>query len=111
MTYHAGIRDTKLEGDLASISCSAGDHSTLKKQSAHIEELDKKKENSDIFIAKLRLVVDVERKKQVTKLTNEVAEMRSAKEKVIEDFKSSKETEVLSETMIGGADECGTSLT
>lgn len=29
------------------------------------------------------------------KLTNEVAEMRSANEKVIEDFKSSKEIEVL----------------
>lgn len=31
----------------------------------------------------------------MTKLTNEVAEMRSANEKVIEDFKSSKEIEVL----------------
>ncbi|CAL2276630.1 unnamed protein product [Prunus armeniaca] len=89
MTCHAGIRDTKLEGyeekftykkidvalqatlevklalcgDLASISCSAGDHGTLKKQSTHIQELEKKKENSDLLITKLRSVVDVERKK------------------------------------------------
>lgn len=50
-------------GYLASISCSAGDHDTLKKQSGYIHELEKKKENSDLLITKLRSVVDVERKK------------------------------------------------
>ncbi|VVA33493.1 PREDICTED: LOC109949536 isoform X1 [Prunus dulcis] len=81
MTCHAGIRDTNLEG--------------------YEEKFTHKK----IYVA-LQATLE-----QVTKLTNKVAEMRSANEKVIEDFKSSKEIGVLSETMTGGADEGGTSLT
>ncbi|KAH0987924.1 hypothetical protein GBA52_015101 [Prunus armeniaca] len=82
---------------------------------ATLEELEKKNDESDLLIAKRRLVVDLEKEKvgdakfelnciankhakdveviqeQVTKLIDKVAQLRSTNEKVIEEFKYSEE--------------------
>ncbi|KAI5324624.1 hypothetical protein L3X38_033697 [Prunus dulcis] len=96
----------------------------IQKQSYEIKELRKKNEDSDLLTAKLRLVVDLEMKKvsdakselksmakkhakdlgviqeQVAKLIGEVAELRSTKDKVITEFKSSAEFEGLKSTCL-----------
>ncbi|PQQ11059.1 uncharacterized protein Pyn_16086 [Prunus yedoensis var. nudiflora] len=94
----------------------------LQKQSDEIKELGKKNEDSDLLIAKLRSVVNLEKKKvgdakselksmakkhakdfgviqeQEDKLISEMAELRSTKDKVIKEFKSSEEFERLKST-------------
>ncbi|CAL9020483.1 unnamed protein product, partial [Prunus brigantina] len=84
MTCHAGIGDTKLEG--------YEEKFTHKKIYVALQAT---LEGTWLqYHAQLKTTAPL-RGKQVTKLTNEVAEMRSGNEKVIEDFKSSKEIEVL----------------
>ncbi|CAL9019427.1 unnamed protein product, partial [Prunus brigantina] len=82
---------------------------------ATLKELEKKNDESDLLIAKLRLVVDLKKEKvgdakfelncianehakdvgviqeQVTELIDKVTQLRSTNERVIEEFKYSKE--------------------
>ncbi|KAL6284812.1 hypothetical protein ACE6H2_015741 [Prunus campanulata] len=134
-TCQLGIRDSKLEGfegkspngkiDMAlQATLELETRGLLQKQSYEIKELGKKSEDSDLLTAKLRSVVDLEKKKvsdtkselksmaekhakdlgvlqeQVAKLTSEVAELRSTKDKVIIEFKSSDEFEGLKSTCL-----------